>query len=362
MQTTFVIFVIMNSGLSNKQRIIAIQRLTALWAFAESGLGGIMHALQIPFTGLLVGGMAVIMICMIAEFSEQKYKEILKAALIVLIVKAMAAPFTPVTAYIAVSFQALLGFALFSLLRVNFISILLLSIIAMLESAIQKLLVLTLFFGDSLWKAMDKLVAFASGQLGHIVSNGSNWIIGIYLFTYIAGGFFIAWLAYSTINNFDTANPVFVLKQSSAVNTVFITGSDAIKKNRHKKIWLLLLIMVTLSVILFFFSADKKQGWIEVLKSITWTVSALLIWFVLIGPLLTKAIQKLLKKKESRYSGEVLSALAFLPAIKNLAALAWQQSKVYRGFKRWKFFFSALIYATLTYLEPGITKETTLND
>ena len=49
------------------QRLNAIQRLTALWAFTESGLGGIMHALQIPFTGLLVGGMAVIMISLIAD-------------------------------------------------------------------------------------------------------------------------------------------------------------------------------------------------------------------------------------------------------------------------------------------------------
>ena len=321
-----------------------------------------MHALQIPFTGLLVGGMAVIMISLIAEFSECKYREILKSAIIVLIVKAMAAPFTPVTAYIAVTFQALLGFALFSLLRVNFISILFLSIIGMLESAIQKLLVLTLFFGDSLWKAMDKLIAFASGQLGQIVLNGSNWIIGIYLFIYLAGGFFIAWLAYNTINNFDAANPVFILKESSAVNTVFVTGSDAIKKNRYKKFWLLLLIMVILSVILFFFSADKKQGWVEVLKTITWALSALLLWFVVIGPLFTKSIQKLLKKKETRYSDEIISTLSFLPVLNKLTSLVWQQSKLHSGFKRWRFFLKALIYTSLTYSEPDLSEQKPINN
>ena len=220
--------------LTKEQRSNAIQRLTALWAFTESGLGGIMHALKIPFTGLLVGGMAVIMICLIAEFSEQKYKQILKAALIVLIVKAMAAPFTPVTAYIAVSFQALLGFAIFSLLRVNYISIVLLSIVAMLESAMQKLLVLTLFFGESLWRAMDKMVAFASTQLGNTVLNGSNWIVGIYLFIYFIGGFVIARLAYSTIKNFDTVTPVFILKESSANNMNLKLSNDAGRKNGYK--------------------------------------------------------------------------------------------------------------------------------
>ena len=174
----------MNVGfinLSDEQRKNAIQRLTALWAFTESGLGGIMHALQIPFTGLLVGGMAVIMISIIAKIAEHNFKQLLKSAIIVLIIKAMISPHTPFTAYVAVSFQALLGFALFSLLSVNFISIFLLSTIAMLESAIQKILILTLFFGESLWKAMDGMIAWLSNQFGSIVSNGSYWIIGINL-------------------------------------------------------------------------------------------------------------------------------------------------------------------------------------
>src|SRR5438045_6606034 len=95
--------------LTNEQRSAAVQRLTALWAFSESGLGGIMHALQIPFTGLVVGGMSVIMISFIAQISDHQYREILKSAMIVLIIKAMVSPYTPFPAYIAVSFQALSG-------------------------------------------------------------------------------------------------------------------------------------------------------------------------------------------------------------------------------------------------------------
>lgn len=345
------------SVFSKEQRINAIQRLTALWAFTESGLGGIMHALQIPFTGLLVGGMAVIMICLIAEFSEHSYRQILKSVIVVLIVKAMAAPFTPVTAYLAVSFQALLGFLVFSLLRVNYISIVLLSVIAMLESAIQKLLILTLFFGQSLWKAMDNMVAFAGKQLGYLVSNGSLWIMAVYLIIYVVGGFFIAWLAWRTIKNFDTANPHFALKESSTGNSEITNSITIATKHSYKKIWLLLFVMVILSALLFFFAKDAKQGWVEVIKTITWTLSAMLIWFVLIGPLFTKSIQKLLKKKESRYSDEVAKVLSFLPVLGRLTNAAWQQSKLHRGFKRWQFFFTALIYAALTWSEPALSEK-----
>ena len=358
----FIIFVFMNASyiyLSKAQRLNAVQRLTALWAFTESGLGGIMHALQIPFTGLLVGGMAVIMISLIADISGNNYKQVLKSALIVLIVKAMVSPYTPFPAYIAVAFQAALGYGLFSLLKVNFLSIVLLSTIAMLESAIQKSLILTLFFGESLWKAMDSMMAFLANQFGSNMSHGSYWIVGIYLLIYLAGGFFIAWLAFRTIKSFKTKNSNFILNAATETNIDFVKAKKSSGKNNFKKLWILILFMIVLSVLLFVFANDNKQGWLAVAKTITWTLSAILFWFMLIGPLFTKTIQKLLQKKESRYRDEVLKALSFLPVISMLTALAWQQSKLQRGFGRWHFFFAALIHATLTYSEPSSTEIST---
>lgn len=350
----------MNPGypsLSEEQRLNAIQRLTALWAFTESGLGGIMHALQIPFTGLLVGGMAVMMISLIAQMAERDFKQVLKSALIVLIVKAMVSPYTPFPAYIAVTFQAVLGFGLFSLLRVNFFSILLLSTLAMLESAIQKLLILTLFFGESLWKAMDSLVALVARQMGNIVTDGSYWIVGVYLLIYLAGGFFIAWLAFRTIKSFDAESSVFRLDTKDERNAGLNSIHKPAPKSRYKKLWILILLMIGLSAVLFVFAADTRQGWMAVAKTISWTLSAILIWFMLIGPLFTKAIQRLLQKKESRYSDEVLSILSFLPVLKQLTALAWQQSRQQPGFRRWRFFVTALIHATLTYSGSATTSD-----
>ena len=43
-----------------------IFRLTMLWAFAEGGLGGIMHLLHIPMTGFIVGGISIIINVFIA--------------------------------------------------------------------------------------------------------------------------------------------------------------------------------------------------------------------------------------------------------------------------------------------------------
>lgn len=342
------------SNLSTEQRQSAIQRLTALWAFTESGLGGIMHAFQIPFTGLLVGGMAVIMICLIAELSQRHYKQILKSVLIVLIVKAMVSPHTPFPAYFAVTFQALLGYCLFGLMRVNFISIVLLSTIAMLESAIQKLLVLILIWGESLRKAADIMIGFIAGQFGLTAIDGSKWVIAGYLVIYIAGGFVIAWLAMRTIKNFRYDNVVEVAESISFVEDIS-GGRTTAGKNRFKKLWVLIGITTLLSAVLFFFAPDTKEGWLAVLKTVSWTLSAILIWYMIIGPLFTKAIQKFLQKKQRRYSEEVLQTLSFIPVLRRLTVMAWQQSRKAKGLKRWFVFVSTLIHATLTYSEPAAT-------
>ena len=336
------------TSLSNEQKQAAVQRLTALWAFTESGLGGIMHAFQVPFTGLVVGGMAVIIICLIAELSQNDLKQVLKSALIVLIVKAMISPHTPFPAYIAVSFQALLGYILFVLVPINFFSILLLSILAMLESAIQKLLVLTLFFGKSFWKAMDEMIAFIAQQFGIPSSNGSQWIATAYLLIYLAGGIFIAWIAYKTIRGFFAQKGIPAIDYRGLSAGGIQTEVVAKRKNHFRKLWVMIVVLLLISVVLFVFAADSKQGWVAVLKTVSWTLSAILIWYMIISPLFTKLIQRLLQKKQSRYSDEVLKTLSFLPMLNQLSGLAWQKSKAYSGLARWQFFFSALVQWSLT--------------
>ena len=87
----------------------AVNRLTALWALNESGLGGVLHAAKFPFTGIFVGGFAVILISLIARYSNYSFKAILKATAMVLMIKAAVSPHSPFPAYLAVSFQGLLG-------------------------------------------------------------------------------------------------------------------------------------------------------------------------------------------------------------------------------------------------------------
>ena len=80
------------SVLDGLDRDRAVERLTALWALNEAGLGGLIHAMRVPFTGIVVGSTAVVLIALIAFFAEKKAKAILKATVIVLLIKAAASP------------------------------------------------------------------------------------------------------------------------------------------------------------------------------------------------------------------------------------------------------------------------------
>jgi hypothetical protein len=71
--------------LNNQKTFIA---LTALWAFVEAGLGGFLHALHLPFTGIVLGGFAVLIISLLAMCYDKPFAKIVQATLIVLAIKA----------------------------------------------------------------------------------------------------------------------------------------------------------------------------------------------------------------------------------------------------------------------------------
>ncbi len=335
-------------NLSKEQKLAAISRLTALWAFAESGLGGVLHAFQIPFTGLVVGGLAVIIITLIAKLSENSFKQIFKSLIVVLIVKVTISPYTPFPAYIAVSFQAIVGAILYSLLNVNFATVLLLSLLAMIESAIQKLLVLTLFFGKSLWSAINAFTDFVTKQMHYHSVNGTNIIITIYIAIYIVGGIFVAILSMQTIHNFSQQKVMPLIEMKENVETISKT------KKRKKQLLVIFFILCLISLSLLFLANNNTNQYVSILKIFSWTITTIFLWYWIITPLFTRFILFLLKKKKTKYSSDVAEVISVLPDLRKISIAAWQNAKHKKGFGRIAEFLSNLLHWSLTYTKDSI--------
>jgi hypothetical protein len=327
----------MRTELNTIQKKLAIQRLTALWAFAESGLGGMLHAFHIPVTGLVLGSISVICISMIASFSGKQTMNILKSLLIVLIIKAVVSPQTPFPAYIAVGFQGLIGFIFYSVARMNFLSILLVAVLSMLESALQKLIMVTLFFGGSLWAALDELVKFVAKPLGLETSSGSMFIIGCYLFIYLAGGILTSIVAYKLVKQrFRMDEAVLYEKIAEEVNRT---------ESRKRSKWIVLIT----GLILLVLSGLYNGYGAAILRPVAWTIVVITGWYFVIVPLITSLLQKILMRSGNKYQAEAMEIISFFPFIRQIATHSWKATENKTIFSRIPSFVIILVTTLLSF-------------
>src|SRR5687767_12343759 len=144
-------------------RSVIYYRLIALWALCEAMLGAIIFTFRIPVSGLVIGSCAVTCITLIAWYVPTK-GAILKATLIVAIFKMMLSPQAPPPAYIAVFFQGLMGELLFWNRKYFRLMCVLLAVLAMIESAFQRIFSLTIIYGNDLWTALNTFISKFTGS------------------------------------------------------------------------------------------------------------------------------------------------------------------------------------------------------
>ena len=343
---------------------MAMERLTALWALNESGLGGIMHAAKLPFSGMIVGGFAVILISLIGYFAENKFASIIKATIVVLLVKFVMSPHSPLQAYFAVSFQGILGAILFDKITYFKIGAMMLAVTSLLESAIQKLLMLTVLYGTSFWKAINLFYKYIAGEFSikNTNINGSEILIGAYVGLYLAGGMVVGWLAGifpAHINRLSGEDePIKKLRILYSNNKpVLISPSiNSKKENIIKSI--IIPVLIIFSFVPFSVAA---YGFMHGVYLFIRVIIILALWYFLLAPFLMKLLRKLLKKKSKMYFNDVDNAIKILPFLVKMAKFIWHESANKKGIKRLDYFFSTLVVFTLFYTQEDFEIITTHN-
>lgn len=326
---------------------IDTKKLTALWAFSESTLGGILHALRIPFTGLFVGSASVFFISLIAENSKSK-NQILKSTFIVILVKAAITPFVQLTSHFAVFVQGFLGYLFYRFLPFKKISTFIFAITALLLSAFQKIVILTILFGTNLWSAIDSFTNFLVKQfaLPNIYQNiSASWIlITLYTLLHLTAGIFISF----KILNFDN----WINKKKIDLNSslsIYENDKDYFQKKngKTKKRWWqkksgIAILLVSFSIMIFSYTHPElgKNLAYEILFMLIRSFVVTFIWFELISPFVIKFIQKYFEKKKYQHASEINSITSFFPEFKKVINYTWESSKNYNGLKRAKYFLS----------------------
>jgi hypothetical protein len=323
-------------------------RLIALWVLCEAMLGGIIHAFKIPVSGLVVGSAAVICICLVAYYVPGK-GNILRATVIVSIFKMILSPQAPILAYLAVFFQGVTGELLFWNKRFYKLSCLLLGLAALLESGLQRIIVLTVVYGNDFWKVINDFINNLSGQ--KTFTNYSLYLAIGYVVLHLITGVIVGWWA--------GIIPDRVLHWSNQYRNRWVKSEHAkqitsAKKNKSrwlKKgivfIWIILILLYLQSAFKIGKPILSSQLPLQILVR---SVIIILTWYFLVGPLVSLVLKKWLEKRQLKSNQEVAEISALLPLVKTAMIESWKASSSAKGIRR-IIFWGKLILVSVLY--PG---------
>ncbi len=296
-----------------------VTRLTALWAVSESGVGGLFHALKLPFSGLILGSFAVMIVTFLASHSDRKFRTIVQSTLTVVLIKAIVSPHSPFTAYVAVLFQGLAGALIYSLFRVNYLSSVIYGIIALMESALQKLLMLVLIFGKNLWEAFQEFFTSLAKQFGlQGLEHLPLLIVGVYCLIYFCGGI--------VAGVYSISFPDAIRKRAEQLRnqTVTVTASEIPKRRKNQKMKLLGTLSILFFIVMVFaFSGSVNRAVYSLLR----TFAALGLIYMIINPLFTYFLNRWKESTKKKNQGKLQAVLAYVPTFRNHARMAYHYAE-----------------------------------
>ena len=269
----------------------------------------------------------------------------------VILVKGMVSPHTPLTAYFAVFLQGSMGQVLFLNKKFFKLSALILGILTLLFSSMQKIIILTLVFGKTLWESIDLFVNFVVNkflsQANAIDYNFSLIFVGFYLGIHILFGIFIGMVAGRLpfwIEDLIKNNGLNIIEFNEA------HSENALRKKGKRKHWwqrpsgLLFFSFVIVMVILSYIYPEFGSG--KVYDIIIMTLRAIVImalWYTLLAPFFLKQFRKFIHKKQNAYSSEISKIINIFPYLRSLASYSWKISSSEKSIRKFKSFIIYLV-------------------
>ncbi|MFY8021548.1 MAG: hypothetical protein ACOVP1_10130 [Bacteroidia bacterium] len=287
-------------------------RIAAIWAFAESGLGGLMHAFKIPFTGIFIGGMAVLMLILLGH--QSKFKVILQTTLLVMLVKLIASPQAPPPAYLAVAFQGLSAAIIYTLIPQKTIATFMFTIIAMMESALQKIIITTLIYGKAFWEAIDLFSESVLKDMGYFSDfQLSWWLIFSYCGIYFIWGIVLGFWGLSIQKRKESTGKA--LLKFIKDKQIKIENSNSHSFQKKNKVLPYVSILVIIGMLLIFYIMGFKSK--ELVFILFRSLFALLFLIFVLNPVLKYFLIKWSETQSEKRQQEIDRVLGHLPFVRN---------------------------------------------
>jgi hypothetical protein len=222
---------------------------------------------------------------------------------------------------------------------------------------LQKIVILTIVYGNSLWESIDVFVNFILNQMPFLAIHSdpikfSFWLVLIYISIHLLAGI--------AVGIFAVRIQGWLELEGKKEKTIYLpkeSGSNIIIQSKRKKrswvrkpsIYAVILFAGTLVILSYLYPEVSETQGMKALIMIVRSTCILVLWYTLIGPYLLKIAQKYLGSKKNKYAEEVQKTINILVPMRNIVYQSWAESRRFTGFKRFKkFILMSLITILLT--------------
>lgn len=321
-----------------KKGVIEPDRVVLLWAFAEVALGGLLHAFRVPFTGILVGSASVLCLCLLGMHAERP-RDILRALAIVLTVKVAVTPHAPAGAFLAVGFQGLAAWLIFRFIPARGPACVILGIVALVQSSIQKVVFMTILYGLALWQAVDVLASAALEFFGLEAvgpASPSAWLIGAYLLLHLVTGFSVG-IAGSRLPGWirqgaEDPGLARVLEAGRRGREMPRPGPRQADRRRLLKRATGLFIAACLIGLLVGLDRGTDAGpGMQALFVLVRVMAVAAVYLLVVAPLIRIVVRRLTRREEQTQAGRIAGIIGELPRLRPMAMEAWRLARAGPG-------------------------------
>jgi hypothetical protein len=223
----------------------------------------------------------------------------------------------------------------------------LLAVLSLVESAIQRLLVLLVFSGTAFWKAVNEFIQKITGDkkptdysfklaIGYIIVHA---LAGIFV------GLYAVRLAKASATWKNKYPNLVIAKQD---HEQIIVPKNAARKRKLK--WVSVIMLIVLASLYVQSAVDPSHTIIPsniILNILLRSALILLCWYLIIGPIVMLLIKRSLQSKQQKYREEINGIILLLPHTRYIFRQAFRLSAERKGLSRIKLFLKILLINVL---------------
>lgn len=326
----------------------ATVRTTALWACSEAFLGGILFALKVPMSGIVLATFASICITVIALTSHAR-GAILKATLLVIAVKFALSPHSPIMAYLAVLVQGLAGELFFLSRKKIKLSAFATSFFALLYSAFQHLLVLWILFGIGFYEALNQFLHKITQSFLPEQNDMVAYIILFYILAYVLAGIVAGLLNIQIVRKIKSRNIPDYVKLAQTTGEMLEMPQNRKRKWYKKYTLFFALFSVMLLAVSYLPDMEKQLAQNKLLYVLLRSFLIVLVWIYTLTPFLRWLIRVYIRRKNIANSSDFKIVLELLPEMRLLISKSWKAGYSPNKWTHVKQFITSCFLLTIFY-------------